>query len=249
MGILAIGDLHLKERLIIPLVDKVIQKQNLDVDTIILMGDYVDEWGITRHAHIYQDELDYLVGWVKEKREQGVEVVALLGNHDIPYLTRNYRHYSNVLPDVQRYTAEKLIELEPRLYYQYGDWMFTHAGIVGSGKVDLEKWDNLDFNSHETIAILDEVETTVGFARGGSKVFGSIVWADYNRETLDYPHEQFPKQVVGHTPVVSVNPMLDIIGIDTFSMMGSGYPIGDGSLLFIDDGGARAIGTDYLDII
>lgn len=241
-GLLAVGDMHLKETMILPLVDKALE--NLEVDTIVLMGDYLDEWGQNNNANRYREQMDYLVKWVKSKR-QSMNVVCLLGNHDIPYITRNFRHYSSSLPDVSEDMYKLVQALEPQLYYRYEEWLFTHAGAAGEGKLPFDEFDQLQIGTWETKGLLHDLETSIGVERGGSAKYGSIVWADYNYTLLNNFNKNYPKQIVGHTPVSTIDDWHNIIDIDTFSLTMAGNPIGDGSLLYIDGDKPKVIHTDY----
>ena len=50
------------------------------------MGDYCDLHGQTENAKLYAQELLYLQKWQQGQLEAGVEIINLLGNHDIFYL-------------------------------------------------------------------------------------------------------------------------------------------------------------------
>ncbi|KAF1299191.1 hypothetical protein BAU15_00665 [Enterococcus sp. JM4C] len=241
-GVLAVGDMHLKQTVILPLVDQALQ--TVEVDTIVLMGDYLDEWNQNVNVDRYEDEMSYLVQWVKKKRES-MTVICLLGNHDLPYLTQNYRYYSAPLLEIQRAMTGYLEALEPRLYFQAGEWLFTHAGAVGQGELPFAIFDDLQFGTAETKKLLFELEDTIDTARGGDAEYGSIVWADYHYSLLTQANPNYPKQIVGHSPVSNIDEWMDLIDVDTFSLTRDGQPIGDGSLLFIDGDTRQVIPTSY----
>ena len=77
-----IGDMHLKEDLILSRVDQAIKK--LDVNRVVFCGDYVDEWHSNRS--IMLDAIDDFLTWIDGKRKHGLDVDFVLGNHDMQYL-------------------------------------------------------------------------------------------------------------------------------------------------------------------
>lgn len=79
---LVIGDMHLKEDLILSRVDQAIKK--LDVNRVVFCGDYVDEWHSNRS--IMLDAIDDFLTWIDGKRKHGLDVDFVLGNHDMQYL-------------------------------------------------------------------------------------------------------------------------------------------------------------------
>ena len=90
---LFIGDLHLQASLILPLVEKNIEKYN--VERVIFMGDYVDQWNQCDNSGLYLKELT-LLNEFREKliKESKVEPVFLIGNHDMSYLIEIPEYYS-----------------------------------------------------------------------------------------------------------------------------------------------------------
>ena len=79
---LVIGDMHLKEDLILSRVDQAIKK--LNVNRVVFCGDYVDEWHSNRS--IMLDAIDDFLTWIDGKRKHGFDVDFVLGNHDMQYL-------------------------------------------------------------------------------------------------------------------------------------------------------------------
>ena len=64
MQTIAIGDTHLMAGLILPLVDKYIS----DVNHIILVGDYTDQWMQTENTNLYIKDLEFLNFWKQKKQ-------------------------------------------------------------------------------------------------------------------------------------------------------------------------------------
>lgn len=77
---LFVGDLHLQAKLILPLVEKAIEKHN--VERVIFMGDYVDQWNQCDNSQLYINELTLLAEFRNKLIKEGkVEPVFLIGNY------------------------------------------------------------------------------------------------------------------------------------------------------------------------
>ena len=81
---LVVGDMHLKEELVLGRIDAAIRQTG--VERVVFCGDYVDEWRSSRLTML--DALDALVAWVRRMRKRGTAVDLVLGNHDMQYLLR-----------------------------------------------------------------------------------------------------------------------------------------------------------------
>ncbi|CEW54371.1 metallophosphoesterase [Streptococcus pneumoniae] len=72
---------------------------------------------------------------------------------------------------------------------------------------------------------------------------------EYEEELELLPNQDFPKQIVGHTPKESIDISKNVIGIDTFSLYidkDNKYQfIGNGDLLVYDQGHFEVISTDW----
>lgn len=79
-------------------------------------------------------------------------------------------------------------------------------------------------------------------------VAGSPLWADF-REIELAPNENYPKQIVGHTPQMSIDISKNVIGIDTFSLYlnkRNEYQfIGNGDLLVYEKGNFEVVSTSW----
>lgn len=76
---LVVGDIHLKEELILGRVDAAISQ--LGIERIVFCGDYVDEWN--SNDLTMSDAIDALSYWIRSKRKRGIQVGLVLGNHDM----------------------------------------------------------------------------------------------------------------------------------------------------------------------
>jgi len=229
MKTLVIGDTHLMNQIILPMVDVVVRKHK--IQRVIMVGDYVDQWGMTNNHHLYLKELEHLKNWKDAKVASGLEVINLVGNHDIPHMIGKPAYYSLQHPQFLDIIGEKLVELGVQVAYQLGDFIVSHAGYALG--IDREDW-HFQKLSKEDSPKLEALNKQVGKSRGGTLPHGSMVWADFNRDMREFFNPNLPKQIVGHTPVSTVMFTNDaqIIGVDTFTLdRRTLLPLSDGSML------------------
>ncbi|VNI29181.1 metallophosphoesterase [Streptococcus pneumoniae] len=251
MKTLLIGDLHLKSQLILPIVDKIIQTHN--IKRIIFLGDYVDLHGQTNNIQLYAKDLTFLYSWKIDKEQNGIDVINLIGNHDAYYLLGEQAPFSIQNLEVFFAIQQLLQDLNLQVAYQLDDYLVSHAGF--NLIFDPKEWHfnlykewhfNLYTKEHEEE--LDILAYTIGPMRGGKALGGSPLWAHF-RELELLPNQDFPKQIVGHTPKESIDISKNVIGIDTFSLYidkDNKYQfIGNGDLLVYDQGHFEVISTDW----
>ena len=238
MKTLIIGDTHLMNEIIIPFVDIALKKH--EINRVVMVGDYVDQWGMENNYQLYLRELEFLKKWKSEMEFAGIEVVNLVGNHDIPHMTGIPMYYSLQNLDFFDIVGKKLLDLGVQVAYQLDDFVISHAGYaIGYGP---EEW-NMSLLMEKDMTKLDELHAQAGKSRGGRNTYGGPVWADFNRDLVDYFNPDIPKQIVGHTPQSTINFVNhdQIIGVDTFSLAGSLLPVSDGSMLLYQQGGMEVI--------
>lgn len=230
---LFVGDLHLQAKLILPLVEKAIEKHN--VERVIFMGDYVDQWNQCDNSQLYINELTLLAEFRNKLIKEGkVEPVFLIGNHDMPYLIGIREYYSAYNADTFDKVHDLLLRLQPQIAYEVDDYIITsHAGYVQTSAWEIPKWHFKPW----LYSYIDEsikLQKQVG-RRGGFDTFGSMLWEDFGerlwRAGMKY-------QIVGHTPQKTITDLREditcepnCICVDTFSMNQFYNPIGDGSML------------------
>lgn len=255
MKAVVVGDLHLKQSRVLPLIDAALERTG--ADRVVLCGDYTDDWGASDDDQL--GELAQLVAWIGGRRRAGVRVDTLMGNHDFAYLTGNGNSGTRrwLIPEVRRLLGDIDIVMATCV----DDILVTHAGVTGrwaehrlglpaegddtpvtAGQVrdKLNAWLADEDRTHWNE--LDEV----GRARGGWGLPGPL-WADASELVAD----PLPglRQIVGHTPMPTCTCLTDDEGVpgreeiwacDTFSTYRNGTPIGDASLLLVDDEPAGA---------
>lgn len=240
MKTILVGDLHLKARMILPIVERLLLEK--ECNQVVLMGDYTDDWNCNFNEKLYIDELNFLINWKNRMQKNNIQVITLLGNHDAPYLTGELRGYS--LRTDYREVAHKLIELGVQIAFELDDYVCSHAGFcVG---FNIQEWHlrELTFNDLDLRSVKD-LENRIG-KRGGFTQTPSPLWADFS-ELAEYPNPDIPKQIVGHTPQESIvfvkepSEHRQFIDIDTFNLATKGtYPYyifrEGGDLLLYDNG-------------
>lgn len=243
MKTLLIGDLHLKSQLILPIVDKIIQTHN--IKRVIFLGDYVDLHGQTKNIQLYAKDLTFLYSWKIDKEQKGIDVINLIGNHDAYYLMGEQAPFSIQNLEVFFSVQQLLQDLNLQVAYQLDDYLVSHAGF--NLLFDPKEWHFKPF-TEEHEEELEILANAVGYMRGGGDMAGSPLWAHF-RELELIPNNNYPKQIVGHTPKESIDISKNVIGIDTFSLYidkDNKYQfIGNGDLLVYDQGHFEVISTDW----
>lgn len=257
---LVVGDMHLKEELILGRVDAAISQ--LGVDRVVCCGDYCDEWN--SNCLTMRDALDSLSYWVRGKRKRGIQVDLVLGNHDMSYLRRipGPGTHVGLFDEVENI----LDELRARMACVAGNCLVTHAGVTkqwADQHLNLED----EYSAHDICCALnamferrneDDLAAldSVGPGRGGFEIPGPL-WADQS-ELYSNPLPGI-HQIVGHTPVESIDlwqiPSEDrvhttakLVFCDTFGLTRDLTPIGDGSMLLVEGKSIRTVTADELDL-
>ena len=226
---LFVGDTHLQFKLIKPFIKDIIQKEN--VEQIIFLGDYLDQWNCDSNGQLYVNELQLLIDFKKEMTDKRIDTIFLIGNHDVPYLTQQYEYYSCKQSNYLNKIYNLLNELQPQIAFKVTDNIIaSHAGYINEHDmkdIHFKPW------SFDLIDEYSYLQNKVGQSRGGYYFYGGVLWIDL--QDLLKIDTGF-KQIVGHTPVTSIDLTNKTIGIDTFSLTSDYQPIGDGSVLLYKNG-------------
>lgn len=240
---LFVGDLHLQAKLILPLVEKAIEKHN--VERVIFMGDYVDQWNQCDNSQLYINELTLLAEFRNKLIKEGkVEPVFLIGNHDMPYLIDIPEYYSVYDTKTFDKVHDLLLQLQPWIACEVGEYsVASHAGYVQTSAWEIPKW-------HFKPWLYDYIDESIKLQkqvgrRGGFDTYGSVLWEDFGEKLLR-AHMKY--QIVGHTPQKTVTYLQDDLNqeyncfcVDTFSLNQFFNPIGDGSMLLYKDNNFEVI--------
>lgn len=239
MKTLFVGDLHAKQKIILPFVQDVAMKHH--VNQIVFMGDYVDEF--TLNSEDCVEALQFHIDWVS-KLPDYVNVIHIIGNHDACYIdtkTRNTASGHNYDKEDEIHDLlSKLPNLVPS--HHVGKYLITHGGVTQNWLNDV-KYD-MDVNPEELSKFINtlycekgvDVLNTCGPYREGYDPCSGPFWTDV-RELVEFGVSV--NQIVAHTPVDAIRTYRRADGtlvtdVDTFSCNIYGYPKSSASILLYD---------------
>lgn len=207
---LIVPDIHMK----LNMMDYVIKTaKEHNVDHITFLGDYFDEWNQKMNAQLYRDTIKQL-----ERINQDFNCTFLIGNHDVPYLINRTYHFSTPFDDVRLEIRDCLRKLKVQLVHNVQGYYCSHAGITEG--FEPEPW------------AYQEVSNRIGNLVDLDSNDYSPIWM---RPQNIYVPDAYEKQIVGHSPVETVIYNSEIIFTDTWSVTPQGNPIGDKSLIIIEN--------------
>ena len=165
----------------------------------VFLGDYLDPYRKISRKNLISN----LEEIIRLKQEQPDNVVLLLGNHDLHYITDKILQSSRWDYDIAP-QAFKLFSDNIELFqfaYQEDDCVFTHAGIAHDWFTDCFKGDvraNIAEQLNKPAPEQEAFLYACGSARGGFASIGGVFWADILE--LHKPLHGFT-QIVGHNRV------------------------------------------------
>lgn len=201
---LIIGDLHGRDCW-----------QQIDIekyDHVVFLGDYVDSFILSDEA-IYEN----LKKLIKLKKKHGRRMTLLIGNHDVQYRYFPRYQIKGFRPSMQQRLTELFYQNWScfQMAYQYGNYVFTHAGITNAWYRDFLRspaLSRIDTGMVDIAGVINAVAAlenstdrymlySEGIYRGipGDMGNGSPIWADRKETMMDML--QGYHQVVGHTRV------------------------------------------------
>lgn len=189
-------------------------------DKIIFLGDYFDPYDFEDIS--VEDAIENFKEIIEFKKDNIEKVVLLIGNHDEPYISKDYYHFSTYHCRHSYIYHNKIANLfnENIVFFNIAhaerDILFTHAGVESGWLervVECEESDisnickainNLQ-NSVDGLKKLYQISSS----RGGIDKYGSCIWCDVRDILLDIDSLQSLntllrpiyriKQVFGHT--------------------------------------------------
>lgn len=224
-NILVIPDVHLKFNIMYPIIKKITSQNK--VDQLVFLGDYFDDWGQQTNNKLYQETCDALLKLKKE-----YNCVFLLGNHDVPYLTRNLQHYSNHDPQIVSLCRDTLLSLSPRITYKKDGIIYSHAGFISTpDDIDFRIFTNDNHDHYVRLLTYEQHYYTND----------NPLWIRPDEWQLSI-QEDLPTQVVGHSPVSNITTFeaerfgSKLVVCDTFSNTSTNQKIGNYALVLVKDG-------------
>ena len=223
MKVLIIPDVHLKPEIF----DQAMSiMENSDCECAVCLGDICDDWDCERNVELYKKTL----GKALEFARKYPNTLWCYGNHDLAYIWDMCDHpgFSEYAHDV---VCEHLGELEDTgnlaIMHRIDNVVFSHAGLTREF-VD-------DYMSSYRDDIDAMIEAVNGFDSGIIWDPTSPVWArpqkGYNVGTV-YPPDYM--QVVGHTPLSSIEEDDNLLSTDVFSTWSDGRKYGEEEFCWVD---------------
>ena len=203
--------------------------------------------------------MEFYAKWVREHRGRGMRIDVLLGNHDFCYV-RGKRGPGSIMSIMRNLRTILEDALQAKVACAVGPYLCSHAGVTG---VWAKRF--LADVPADAVAIAQRLNEMLADSshwgdldscppsRGGWSLPGPL-WADL-RDMLDDALPGVP-QIVGHSPVERVENYASgwmtagrdpLWACDTMSLMSYGAPIGDGSMLLVDEPGAMDGSTGSCD--
>lgn len=171
-----------------------------DYDKVIFLGDYLDPYGFESIS--VEMAMDNFQNIIDFKRKNNDKVVLLLGNHDMPYFSKDYfnfssyhcRHSSMHHREISNKFSENKDLFQLAYVYneqtlslkkEYNDILFTHAGVESEWLEKVVHCKESDINKiSDTLNSLleskDGLEKLfyITSERGGRDRYGSCIWSD-----------------------------------------------------------------------
>ena len=226
MKVLVIPDVHLKPWMF----DRASEILNSGAaEKAVCLMDIPDDWGQEYNLGLYEETFDAAIRFQKEFPE----TLWCYGNHDLSYEWLQYESgFSSVaIPVVQKKLSELRRELPDRSQMAYihriDDVLFLHGGLTHA----FVKYYANDVDYDDTDAVIEKINL---LGRNEMWDDASPLWfrPQFYNEKM-YKEEDL-LQVVGHTPVMQIDRLGNMLSCDLFSTYSTGDPIGTQEYLLID---------------
>ena len=211
MKVAVIGDIHGTTKFLECY--KNIQKNDSDVEKIIVLGDWFDPYVVIDFDTMIERYNEFVKIWKSDDR-----IISILGNHDLAgYIISNDSTNRTLRFDKMRRQIREVIEpnlSESYLTYKIGDYMFSHAGVSQDWLNDIGEIagcnyveDIMNCKKGWTEDELTDICTfyLYDWSNNGDNVHQSCVWIRPN--SLYHCAIEGYNQVVGHT---RLEEMIDI---------------------------------------
>ena len=226
MKVLVIPDVHLKPWMF----DRASEILNSGAaEKAVCLMDIPDDWGQEYNLGLYEETFDAAIRFQKEFPE----TLWCYGNHDLSYEWLQYESgFSSVaIPVVQKKLSELRRELPDRSQMAYihriYDVLFLHGGLTHA----FVKYYANDVDYDDTDAVIEKINL---LGRNEMWDDASPLWFRpqfYNEKMYK---EADLLQVVGHTPVMQIDRLGNMLSCDLFSTYRTSDPIGTQEFLLID---------------
>lgn len=226
MKVLVIPDVHLKPWMF----DRAAEIMNEGIaDKAVCLMDIPDDWGKEYNLGLYEDTFDAAIRFQKAFPD----TLWCYGNHDLSYVWLQYESGFSTLaiPVINEKLSALRRELpdERQMAYLHriDNTIFTHGGLTHA----FVKYYASDVDYDDIDAVIEEINS-LGMRE---------MWDDASPLWLrpQYYYDKMYKetellQVVGHTPVMQIDRLGNVLTCDLFSTYRNGDPIGTQEFLLID---------------
>jgi len=224
--VLVIPDVHLKPWMF----DRAAEIMNdSKAEKAVCLMDIPDDWGQEYNLGLYEETFDATIGFQK----QFPETLWCYGNHDLSYEWLQYESgFSSVaIPVVTERLGTLRSELPDRNQMAYihriDNVLFLHGGLTHA----FVKYYASDVDYDDTDAVIEKINC---LGRNEMWDDASPIWfrPQFYNEKM-YKETEF-LQVVGHTPVMQIDRLGNVVSCDLFSTYRTGDPIGTEEFLLLD---------------
>ena len=226
MKVLVIPDVHLKPWMFKRAAE--IKKKHKIKKTVCLM-DLLDDWGKQNNVDLYEQTIDAAIDYARSFPQ----TLWCMGNHDVSYLFK--RSEAGYSITAEKTVIKKMEQLKKAIadptkiayIHRIDKVLFMHGGL--SYRYVFE---NIPESFHEDTDKVISIINTFGEDRIWQH--GSPIWLRPQYYDLHMYKGGELLQVVGHTPVSSINECNSVLSCDVFSTYQDGSDIGNKAFPVID---------------
>lgn len=226
MKILVIPDVHLKPWIF----ERAAEIMNSGAaEKAICLMDIPDDWGKAYNLGLYEETYDAAIRFQK----QYTDTLWCYGNHDLSYVwLQPESGFSSVAIPVVNMKQRELKDVIPderQLAYihRIDNILFLHGGITHT----FVKYYASDVDYDDTDAVIEKINE-LGMLEMWDDA--SPIWFRPQFYSEKMYKETELLQVVGHTPVMQIDRLGNVLSCDLFSTYRTGDPIGTEEFLLID---------------
>jgi len=226
LKILVIPDVHLKPWIF----ERAAEIMNSGAaEKALCLMDIPDDWGKAYNLGLYEETYDAAIRFQK----QYTDTLWCYGNHDLSYVwLQPESGFSSVAIPVVNMKQRELKDVIPderQLAYihRIDNILFLHGGITHA----FVKYYASDVDYDDTYAVIEKIN---GLGMLEMWDDASPIWFRPQFYSEKMYKEADLLQVVGHTPVMHIDRVGNVLSCDLFSTYRTGDPIGTEEFLLID---------------
>lgn len=226
MRVLVIPDVHLKAWLF-DKAEAILEAGKADVAVCLM--DIPDDWNMEFQVDRYRETYDRAIAFAKKYPNS----LWCYGNHDVSYpwgrLESGYSPYAErtVISKLEELSNSLKCESQIAFLHRIDNVLFSHGGLTEAFVERLgmlPKEDEID----DIVAAVNNASPNCLWSNA------SPLWLRPQYDDVEGFRSDIFKQVVGHTPVETVNEKNGFISTDVFSTYRDGSQIGESAMIVID---------------